>query len=559
MTARGAFIRRLFRGPAFSRLLERCGIEPHRYWILVDLFETLGARLELAGMGDATSLRAVAAIWFILSSFIGVVMIATGSTPGTYLAVFLALTAFQLGVVLVGEVAESLVNPVDGLILAHQPVNGATWSGAKLTHLVTIVVYVVAGVNGAPALAGVLLAHADAYSSLLYPPAHFGLALATGLLAALLCCGLFGWLVRFVPVRRLKGAAALVQALPMLGILGFRYLDELLTEIEARAAAIALPGEWSVAASAVPGGFPAILGAGGAAVAAVVILLGLRALSRDHLIRASSLMRSGSGGRRPGPRRSRGGWWIGRIAGGQPGRAGYEFLRSLIARDWQFRRSMAMNVPGPIVLFIAMLVAGREASPFGPDFAPAHFLPHLLGMLVFIVCLFLAYGNDYKGVWSFGVAPDSAFRPFARGIHAALWFVLVALPNVFWLLVLAWSWGVRDAAVFIAYCTAVGSVYLAVSLRLIGGIPFGRQMVPTRQVLTFGLFLVFVLAVMVAVAFQYVLFRSMAAVGIVTLVVGVGAHLLTRVTLGDFASRMRASLSPHAPGSMFRFAHAEDE
>ena len=231
MTALRAFIRRLLRGPAFSRLLERCGIEPRRYWILVDLFETLGARLELAGMGDATALRAVAVIWFILSSFISVVMIATGSTPGTYLAVFLALTVFQLGVVLVGEVAESLVNPVDGLILAHQPVNGATWSGAKLTHLVTIVAYVVAGVNGAPALAGVLLPHPDRYSLLFHPPAHFAIALATGLLAALLCCGLFGWLVRFVPVRRLKAAAAVVQALPMLGVFGFRYLDDLLAEI----------------------------------------------------------------------------------------------------------------------------------------------------------------------------------------------------------------------------------------------------------------------------------------------------------------------------------------
>ena len=101
-------------------------------------------------------------------------------------------------------------------------------------------------------------------------------------------------------------------------------------------------------------------------------------------------------------------------------------------------------------------------------------------------------------------------------------------------------------------------MYLGVSLRLIAGIPFGRQMAPSRQVATFGLFLVFFLAVGVAVGIQYVLFRSTVAVVVVTLVVGVGAYLLTKVTLGDFASRMRASLSPATPGSMFRFAHTED-
>ena len=556
-TGPSAFARRLFRGPGFSRLLERCGIEPRRYWILVDLFETLGARLELAGMGDAASMRAVTVIWFLLSIFISLVLVASGAAPGTYLGVFLALTVFQLGVVLVAEVAESLVNPVDGLVLAHQPVNGATWSGAKLTHLVRIVVYIVAGVNGAPALAGVLLSHPDAYSSLLYPPAHLAIALATGLLVALSCCGLFGWLVRFVPVRRLKAAAAVVQALPMLGIFGFRYLDDLLADVEARAAAIELPAAWSAAAAAVPGGLPALLGAGGAAVAGGVVFFGLRALSRDHLIRASSLMRSGAR-RRRGRRRPRVGPWIGRIAGGQPGRAGYEYLRALVFRDWQFLRSMAMNAAGLVVLFVGLPVAGLEASPFGSGFAPAHFLPHLLGMLVLIVCLFLAYGNDYKGVWSFGVVPDSAFRPFARGIHAALWLVLVALPSVFWLLVLAWFWGFRDAALFIAYCTAAASVYLGVCLRLIAGIPFGRQMAPSRQVATFGLFLVFFLAAAVAVALQYVLFRSVAAVVAVTLVTGAGAYLVTRVTVGDLASRMRAGLRPVASGSMFRFAHAED-
>lgn len=94
-------------------------------------------------------------------------------------------------------------------------------------------------------------------------------------------------------------------------------------------------------------------------------------------------MRSGARRRRR-RRRPRVGPWIGRLAGGQPGRAGYEYLRALVVQDWQFLRSMAMNAAGLVVLFVGLPVVGLDASPFGPGFAPAHFLPHLLGMLILV-------------------------------------------------------------------------------------------------------------------------------------------------------------------------------
>ena len=93
--------------------------------------------------------------------------------------------------------------------------NGATWSAAKLTHLVRAVVYVVAGVNGVPALIGLFLPHGEGTGWLFYPLAHLLIALGAGMVFALLCCSLFGWLIRFVPVRRLKAAAGLVQVVPM--------------------------------------------------------------------------------------------------------------------------------------------------------------------------------------------------------------------------------------------------------------------------------------------------------------------------------------------------------
>ena len=549
----------MFRGRAFAGLLQRCGIEPRRYWVLVDLFNTLGARLEVAGM-DYGAMHAGMIVWFVLSSLISFVMFAAGSTPGIYLVVFLAITVFQVSIVLVAEVSESLVNPVAGLILAHQPVNGATWSGAKLTHLIVVVVYIVTGINGVPALVGVLLPHTDRFVRLVYPPAHFLLALGAGLVVALLCCSLFGWLVRFVPVRRLKAAAALMQTVPILCMYGYFFLPELAAQLVRRAGSIALPAGWLAAGEAVPGGFLALLGATGAAVAIGAVVFGLRALSADHLIRVSGLMQSPTGMRRRRRRRLQVGQGIARVAGGQAGRAGYEYLRCMLVRDWQFRRNMAMLAAPLIIWFILLLVVGREVSPFDAGFAAAYFLPHLFGMTVVFTCRLLPYGNDYKGIWSFGVVPDSSFRPFVRGIHAALWLMLIVLPNIFWLLVLAWSWGVTDAVFFIAHSTAVASLYLGLGLRLVNGVPFGKQTPSAAGSPTTGLWLLLYPVVLaVAIGIQYLLFRSVAAVVISTVVVGVGTYFLTRAGLVRFASRMRSSLSPAASGSMFRHVYEEAE
>ena len=543
--------RRLLHGPAFTALLERCGVDVRRFWVLVDLFETLGARQEVVAMGNDYSMRGLMHIWFILSAIASVLAAAAGAAPGVYLAGFLALTAFQLGVLLMPEIAESLVNPVDGLILAHQPVDGATWSGAKLAHLTKIVAYAVTGMNAVPALVGLALPHGGAALRFAYPPLHFLVALGAGLVFALLCCSLFGWLVRIVPVRRLKAAAATVQILPMLVIFGFHMRGLVWETVAGWWAAIRPPASWLDAVEAVPGGPATILAPVAVAVATAAGVFGLRAFSRDHLIRVAGLMSAGGPRRRtrwrwvPGP-------WISRLAGGQAGRAGFEYLHTVMVRDWQFRRNMALNLPGAIMGFMALLIAGRDASPFGADFAFAHFLPHLFGLTVILVCAFLAYGNDHKGTWCFATAPDSASGPFARGVHAALWLLLIAAPHAGWLLVLAWSWGVRDAALFTAFSIAGASLYLGVGLRLIDGVPFGKQTPPTRSSALMGVMILFLVGAGIAVGFQYVLFRSVAAVAVVTLAAGLGAYLVTRLALADFASRMLADLHPAAPGSMFR-------
>lgn len=532
--------RRFFRGTAFARLLERCGIEPHQYWILVDLFQTLSKRQEVIRMGSHNqSLRYVVIAWFIMGIAICLLMFANGVSSGVYLLVFVGLTVLALSLLLISEVAENLVNPVEGLILAHQPVNGATWSGAKLTHLVKIVVYVVASVNGVPALVGVFLF----YNDVVYFPLHFAIALGVGLVVALLCCSLFGWLIRFIPVRRLKAAAAMAQMIPMLFWLGFNSLNLWRKKFVSWVASFELPEAWHAVDDAVPGGFPAVLSVVGIAVAIFALVFGLRALSGDHLIRVSGLMHSGARVRERAWRRWKVGPWIARFTGGQASRAGFEYVRSMMVRDWQFVRLVAVNIPIVIVGFIVMIKYGWEVSPFAPGFAFIHFLPHVFGLVVILTCLSLAYGNDYKGIWSFTIVPDSFLRPFVRGIYALLWLMLVFVPNVICLFVLAWSWGVWNAVFFIVYSTVVASLYLGLGLKLIDGVPFGKQMQPDRSVITFGIMLIYSIALGIAIGIQYLVFRSLVAVVVLTLVVGLGTYFLTRDTLAGFESRIRFQLN----------------
>lgn len=562
MNAVAAFGRRLVRGPAAARILARLGIDPHRYWLLYDLFGTLGKRQEVTLLGADYSLRSAALLLFLLSSVVSVLLLLGGPTPAGYLVVFLGLTAFLLAMHLVAEVAENLVNPVAELTLAHQPVGAGTWSAAKLSHLLTVVVYLVGGINAVPAVAGTLLDHAGWGGTLVYPAAHLLAALGVGLVVALLCCGLFGWLVRFVSVGRLKAVAALAQTLPLIVFWAYTLFrkppDQ---ESAAVATPLEMPAALRTAVEAMPGGLRGTLAAAGAIVAVAGVGFGLRALSSAQLLRIAGSMRSAV--RTPRRRRRRlpgAGPWVARLAGGPAARAGYGYVRALLLRDWQFLRNTAMNAAGILAMSLVVPVVGREVSPFRPgdDFALAHMLPHMLGMGTLIACRFLAFGNDHKGAWSFSAAPESSLRPFAAGVHAALWVVLVAAPHLALLAFFGWFWGVPDAAGFVVFSAAVASLYLAGALRLTDGLPFGRRAPGTRTSVPISLGIAVFLAAGITVGMQILLFRSVFAVGAVTLLIAAGAYLLARVTLGGLASRIRSSLQRDPSGSMFRFV-AEHE
>ncbi|HWB97502.1 MAG TPA: hypothetical protein VG672_12385 [Bryobacteraceae bacterium] len=524
-------IRRFLRGPFVSRLLRRCAIDPVRYWLLMDLFGTLSERSEMmTQLGhDPVTLRITARIYFCLLGLLSLLLVFGQPPVALYFSIFLAMSAFVLLSVLLSETSNSLVNPVEALVLAHQPIDGATYTAAKLTHLVRVLLYLVPGLSLAPALAGLALKH----STWSYPLLHLAAVFAVGLLVALFCCAFFGWLIRIVPARRLKTAGQVAEMLPWLAFMLFQPLRQFLPRFRFLGWTPAHPAAW-VAALAV--------------VAAVLLVLGLRALSRDYLLQVSTIVH-GASSRQAAPRRSLLRQEVARVFGGPPARAGFEFVSRLMRRDWQFRRQFLVSLVlliGPVV----PLLRGPALSPFAGPFSAAHMLPHVFGIVLFWACILLPYGSDYKAMWVFHIAPNSALAPFARGVWATLWIKFIAIPHVLLLFLLAWFWGLLDAALFAGYSFAVASLYLALELRLINGVPFGRQPQAARNAFLMPLLIAGGFAIAIVVALQhFLLFRSRLAVGLCVLPLAALAWILARSSFHSLEIAMRYQLSLDAAGS----------
>jgi len=513
--------------PAVNALMKRLGIDVAHYWLLVDLFGTLSDRRELPGHLGNTDMTLQKSSWlfYILSGIMVFVFVAIGMSPTTYFLVFLMLSGFLLLTTLLAETNNSLMNPIEGLVLAHQPINGATYTSAKLTHILRILLYLVPALNLIPAFAGLLLAGVPWY----YPLLHLTAAFSVGIVMALFCCALFGWLIRFVPPARLKAVGFAAEMSSWILYLFFQLAPQLHWK------RLRLP-HW------VPTGTGplVVLAVCLVAISIVIVVFGLRALSGDYLVRVAAIAH-GRSGKKIRVRRSYLGNLVSQWFGGPSARAGFDYVWNMITRDWQFRRQMINLIPVTTMLFVGAY-QGLRTSPFSGQFTAAHLLPHSIGFAFFLVCSALPYGTDYKGAWLFLLAPTGAFRGVARGVYARL-LTLVLAPHLILLPLLAWYWGIRDASLFLAYSAAASSVYLALELRLIEGMPFTQQPQgagnPSIMIILFGGGLV----VGIAVALQYFLvFRSPMVVTSVTGALCVASWLVARSSLDAFEISMRFHL-----------------
>jgi hypothetical protein len=147
----------------------------------------------------------------------------------------------------------------------------------------------------------------------------------------------------------------------------------------------------------------------------------------------------------------------------------------------------------------------------------------------------LPYGTDYKGIWLFLLVSNRGLAGFAQGIHAALWLMFIAVPHVALFPLFAWKWGVGQALIFNVFSVCVSSVYLALGIRSIEGIPFGKQIGPTKAGggKAFIRVIAFFVGAGVSVAVQYLLFRSVVAVVIATVILAAITVVITRKCLHD--------------------------
>jgi hypothetical protein len=518
----------LLRGPRASRFLRSLGIDARRYWLLMDLFGELSERGEMLDQlgRNEVALKVMTWLYAAYSALISVFLVIAQTAPATYLSIFLVFTAFLVLFILLSETGNSLVNPAEGLVLAHQPVNGATYTAAKLTHLARIVLYLVLGINAVPAFAALMLKR----SGWSYPLVHLLAALVIGFVGALLCCALYGWLIRLVPAKRLKATAQLASTLPMLAMIWWQPMKRLVERSNFLRLLPEQPtGRWA-------------LGLAVGAVAAAVVALGIRSLSADYLIRISSIMHGGSA-TASHRRKSRIGEIVARLFGGQPARAGYAFVSRMARRDFQFRRQVVPMLIFALIGLATSVALDWRSDPFSARFTAVHLLPHILGLMLFFICILLPYGNDFKGAWAFLLAPAQVFGRFARGVYAALWIQMIVIPHAIMLLLFAWSWGMWHAGLFIAYSLAVSSIYLGLELRLIDGAPFCKQVDPARSATMMLVMILGGMAMAVAVGVQYFfVFRSPAIVATVTMGAGAAAYLLTRSSLVALADSIRYSL-----------------
>ncbi|MGJ5820049.1 hypothetical protein [Paludibaculum fermentans] len=512
---------------ALDPLLRLCGIDPVRYGLLLGLFGKISERREMLGQlgRDGFTLKAATLLYAVMAAFLSVLMLMAQPTLPGYAGVFLFMTGFLLFTILLTETSNSLVNPTEALILAHQPVDGATYTAAKLTHLLRIVLYLAPGLNVVPALAALVLPGCPLY----YPLLHLAGAMAVGLFIALLCCSIFGWLLRIAPPSRVKSWGQAVEAVPLVFLSLAQFVPRLFTRLPFR---IALPQDptWRNA-----------LIAGFVIVALAVGISGIRALSGDFLIRVSSMVQ-GRSTRIRGSRRSRLGGLVARLRGGPPARAGFHYVSAMMWRDWQFRRQLLPMLPMLIIPFIEMRRVSYS-SVFSIGFTPIHLVPHITGALLFFISTLLVYGTDHKGTWIFLLAPSGSLQGIANGTHAALWTRIILAPHVLLLLVTSWYWGVVDALLFAAFSMAMASFYLGLELRLIEGLPFSKQPETTRSPFMMPLMLGGGLAMAAIVALQYfVIFRSRLTVLGVTAIVAAGAWAVTRLSLQALGESIRFHL-----------------
>jgi hypothetical protein len=560
-------LERFARFRVVQRLLAAVGVNPRQFHLFLNLLRTLSERQEYMGnLGvNRFAIAYMALFYFIFIGLPMCLLVLTGVTAPVYLLANLSVTTLLLLIVIVGEAANTLFNPIEASVLAHQPVHNFTYVSAKIAHLLLIVLYVVPALAGPAAVCGMFLKDARWF----FPLTHIAAALLAGLFTAFLVCALNGWLFRIFPAGRLKSLSLWLQllafsAMPFIGGIAGGFLvavHQMQFDVSRWAW---LPLSWFVALGLLGTrtgvqqvGWQGPLSVG---LTMVVIWLGLRGFSKEYLQQAPALIREHSGRARGGTRPRLITPLIRFLTGAPEGVAAFSFTSLLMRRDWQFRRSTFICVivaAGWLVMPVVTKPADFVSPLLSHRFSPAYMFPPALGFMLLMACVMITFTDWHQGSWIFLAAPLGRLRAFARGVYAALWFPGIALPLVFILPLLARNWGWKAAVLFSFFSAAVASFYLALEMLLISGLPFANPPKASRSATGLPVMLIGGMTAGIFAGLQWLVFQIWWVAIAAGLLLSLATWFVARITLRRLEGEMLLNLQTLRMGPTKMFQEME--
>jgi ABC-2 type transport system permease protein len=555
---------RIFEFKATQKFCTSLGINLRQYPVLVELFRTLGDRLEFMNM--TVALHKVVGFQVFISLIISLIALARPSLKG-YFLICLGCSMLLLLLMLLQDATQSLMDPDEATILAHLPIGGATYITAKLTHLLVIVGIIVPSLNLIPALAGLYLREARWF----YPLTHLTAAYLAGLFVAFLVCGIYGWMFLFISPAKLKNAALWLQLIiPLAPIVLINFVrvspkSELMAPIFAKLLDSSwMPWRWFVAVALLGHSeharFAAWEALSACLVTGIMIVFGLRAFRADYLIKVSNLIHGNVKSAVRSSKTSRLSTLVRNIARAPSGYGAFSFVSIMCRRDWNFRRQVLPWSASYGLMGLGAAIAGLRISPFGSaggkvaGFSPAHLFPHFLGMVLVFVCFMLSFTAEPKGASVFVTLPMKNLSPFAKGIYMSLWTYIVALPHLFLLGPCMWFWGLPHGALYILYSSLLVSFYLALAFLFFDGFPFVNPMKPASAMEMQIPMLASMLLIAIIGVIQYLVFRIPALVLGAAALLAILNLIAIPITLRNIERKARNSLQilGFGPQSLFK-------
>jgi hypothetical protein len=551
-------VNHLSQHPIVAWGLRALGVEPQQYFQLLRLFATLSHREEYV-MGRTSISRSVFLGLFVLIIAIGNILVIFAGRPPLRLVVLVnvVVSAVLLLTTLAAEAFNTFLNPVEASVLAHQPIQERSYFAAKLTYLLGVVASMVLPLNAIPAVAGLNLKEARWF----FPITYLTSVYLLGVFTALLLCAVIGLLFRLIPINRLRSVVASLQAgiFVMLFIVPriARYVGSLQLNIPPEFAS-AIPVNWFVSLATIGQG-PTIRLGGPAMVAAllsgVLFVYGIQSLTEGYLTNVHTLLHGASKRRRfsrqfLGP--------LIRVFTRKPsGRAAFYFMYAMARTDWQFRVAVLPALVQFLLLPAFAVARSLGSTPFGAGRpTAAYLLPHS-GLAGVTICVMLIYSSQHRATWIFLTAPLEGIRSFVRGIYWAIWMPFGVLSALL-LPLYIWRWGVGDALLFTGYSLALLTLYVAVELFLVDGLPFANPPTKGSGFLTAPLILASLLAAGIIVVLQWLfIFQNRLVTFGVSFVFIFAAYLVARMSLRNLETNVLHNLHVIASGRLALFQEIE--